>query len=254
MSVPHDNVVWQSADGTWNRGFYLADRWYPDDGGEPEVEFRHDEFEWVSTGHRTEQAAADSWRGANPGSRDTVPQPTTGEERAYWGDEVERLDDLAAKLWADPSRRYMCHGTPKRRVPRFLARDIAKATADAAYYRLSGYANRPTDVSAETAELRARSRELTADERAAVAEELAKGVDRIEKSRQPGEPLWRADSRRSDTVKEAEALRESLRALTVEVTASTAPPAAGSSRAKTTPKSTAGSFAPKRHSAPDMTL
>lgn len=30
MSVNRENVIWQSADGTWNRGFYAYDTWGED--------------------------------------------------------------------------------------------------------------------------------------------------------------------------------------------------------------------------------
>ena len=255
MSVSRDNVVWQSADGTWSRGFYAEDRWYPDDDGEPEVEFRHDEFDWVSTGHPTEDAAADSWHGANPGGRDTVPFPKTDEERAHWSDEVERLDDLAAQLWASPYRAYSCHGAPKSRVPRYLAREIAKATSDAAYDRIEGYANQPTDVSTLASELRARLPELSAAERAAVSEELAKGVERIDKQLEP-KPTYSRRPRPAGAAEDAVSLRESLRTLDREVTtpAPKTRPEPATARAKTTSKSTAGSFAPKTHSAPDVSL
>lgn len=253
MSTGHENVVWQSADGTWSRGFYLANRYYPDDDSEPEIEYDQGEFEWVSTGHPNEDAAIQAWRGANPGHSTSIPHPATDEARAYWGDEHERLDDLAAKLWADPGMRYMCHGTPKRRSPRFLARDIATATADAAFYRLRGYANRPTDVTAETAALRSRIPELSTAERDAVSAELAKAVERVEDElRKPSS--WRGSPSPADAVKESEALRDSLRNLGAQVAAAATQTTAAPARAKTTAKSTAGSFAPKQHTAPDVML
>ena len=65
MSFNRDNVVWQSEDGTWSRGFFGADVY----GDDPEwdVEYDYQRFEWASTGHRTERSAEDSWHGANPG-------------------------------------------------------------------------------------------------------------------------------------------------------------------------------------------
>lgn len=255
MSTGHENVVWQSSDGTWSRGFYLAQRYYGDDDSDPEVEYDQNEFEWVSTGHPTEQAAHASWRGANPGHSTSLAQPTTPEQRAHWGDEHEHLDDLAAKLWADPNMRYMCHGTPKRRSPRFLAHDIATATADAAHYRLGGYANLPVDVSAETAELRSRLRELTGDQRTAVSAELRTGAERIEKAIRSG-TSWRGTRPSPDALQQAEEMRDALLSLTADVAGADVGqrPEVGPARAKTTPNSTAGSFAPKRQSAPDVTL
>lgn len=70
MSCNRENVIWQSADGRWNRGMYDFHIW----GDDPEwdVEYDMGRFHWVSTGHETEQAAADSWDGANPGGATVV--------------------------------------------------------------------------------------------------------------------------------------------------------------------------------------
>lgn len=75
MSFNRKNVVWQSKDGTWNRAFY--EFWEvdtDDDGFDPEwdVEYGED-FNWVSTGHPTLEAAEESWNGANPGDWDEYP-------------------------------------------------------------------------------------------------------------------------------------------------------------------------------------
>lgn len=76
MSFNRDNVEWQSADGTWNLGFFEV-VWEGDeaDGEDPEwdVEYDMTAFEWVTTGHRSQQAARNAWRGANPGGSIEVP-------------------------------------------------------------------------------------------------------------------------------------------------------------------------------------
>lgn len=70
VSFSRENVTWQSKDGRWNLGFFET-TWVgsESDGYDPEwdVEYDFSKFEWVSTGHATEQAAHDSWDGANPG-------------------------------------------------------------------------------------------------------------------------------------------------------------------------------------------
>lgn len=69
MSCNRENVTWQSADGTWSVGFYefySVDTHKEDWDYEWDVEYGSD-FHWVSTGHRTEDQARDSWSGANPG-------------------------------------------------------------------------------------------------------------------------------------------------------------------------------------------
>lgn len=70
MSFHRENVIWESADGTWSRGFFRV-RWTGDDP-EWDVEYDYGSFEWVSTGHASERAAHDSWRGSNPGGYDLV--------------------------------------------------------------------------------------------------------------------------------------------------------------------------------------
>lgn len=82
MSVHRENVTWKSRDGTWNRGFYdyySVNRDSEDWDYEWDVEYNYDTFNWVSTGHATEEAANDAWRGANPGSGEVhyIPSPET---------------------------------------------------------------------------------------------------------------------------------------------------------------------------------
>lgn len=70
MSFNRENVIWQSADGTWNRGFYTVHDtgdWGDDYDPEWDVEYDTSSFEWVATGLATEQGAIDVWDGANPG-------------------------------------------------------------------------------------------------------------------------------------------------------------------------------------------
>ena len=74
MSVNRENVIWQSADGSWSRAFYEFWPVGEDDEDwdyEWDVEYGSD-FNWVSSGWATEEAAHDSWTGANPGGSETV--------------------------------------------------------------------------------------------------------------------------------------------------------------------------------------
>lgn len=93
MSFNRENITWQSEDGTWNRGFYSCfDNYSSDDEDyDPEwdVDYDYDSFEWVSTGHATEQGAWNSWNGANPGGGDMRPW------NAQDAEENARLDDMA---------------------------------------------------------------------------------------------------------------------------------------------------------------
>lgn len=95
MSFNRENVIWQSRDGSWNRGFYTVhssagggdDEYYDP---EWDVEYDYGSFEWVSTGHLTQEKAWDSWDGANPGGAD-MRVPGDGND----AEDVELLDDLA---------------------------------------------------------------------------------------------------------------------------------------------------------------
>lgn len=71
MSVSRENVIWQSEDGTWNRGFYS----YEVIGEDHEWDVIYDDwrFHWVRTGMKTLREAEDCWRGANPGGYDLYP-------------------------------------------------------------------------------------------------------------------------------------------------------------------------------------
>ena len=86
MSWNRDNVIWQSADGSWNRGFYKV-VWTGDDP-EWDVEYDYDQFEWVSTGHASEEDADDSWNGSNPGMSTIVEYD--GNE-----DDCDKYDKMA---------------------------------------------------------------------------------------------------------------------------------------------------------------
>lgn len=83
MSLNRENVIWQSADGTWNRGFFVVHVHGPDH--EWDVDYDMGAFEWVTTGHPTEEAARAAWDGANPGSSDIVAhdEQTAGECATY---------------------------------------------------------------------------------------------------------------------------------------------------------------------------
>jgi hypothetical protein len=98
MSFHRENVVWQSENETWNRGFYevMPVAHTVDDDYDPEwdAEYDMDRFEWVRTGLKTVDAAQTCWEGANPGGNDVVPY--TPENVA----EVNRLDRIAAEYAA----------------------------------------------------------------------------------------------------------------------------------------------------------
>lgn len=92
MSFNRENIVWESADGTWSRGFYEV-VWQGEGDPEWDVEYGNN-FSCVTTGHPTEDAACAAWQGANPG----------GYQGAA-ADEAAALDALAAACKASARKR-----------------------------------------------------------------------------------------------------------------------------------------------------
>lgn len=85
MSVNRENVTWVSRDWTWNLGFFecidIGDYDDPDDYDyEWDVEYDTSRFEWVSTGHASEEAADQSWDGANPGGTTVYSEPSAATD------------------------------------------------------------------------------------------------------------------------------------------------------------------------------
>lgn len=99
MSKNRENVIWQSANGTWSRGFFecysVGDTSDPDYDDEWDVDYDMGVFTWVSTGHATEQAARASWQGANPGGYNLLSHTTDTVK------EAAEYDTMAATLKAE---------------------------------------------------------------------------------------------------------------------------------------------------------
>lgn len=97
MSCNRENVLWQSKDGTWNRAFYSFHDVEPED---PEDEWDYewdveygDDFDWLSLGHASKDAAINAWDGSNPGGWDEC-------EYAAHPAECDRYDAKAAEATA----------------------------------------------------------------------------------------------------------------------------------------------------------
>ena len=153
MSLYRENVIWQSADGTWSRGFYTTyltgDPGREDYDHEWAVDYDYDEYWWASTGHPNSEAAERSWRGANPGTQEKVPY--TPENIAL----VEKYDDLAAILCENSSHSY--HGPVRRRSLKALQNEIERLTNERK--RVERYGSRvPPMVIDQIAALRERVR------------------------------------------------------------------------------------------------
>lgn len=158
MSRWHENVVWQSKDGTWSRGFNEVSSRPDDPDDEWGVEFDDSTFEWVSTGHATAEAAYASWDGVNPGGSSEIRHSQEPKETL-------RLDVMAAELEERENARARTRwGYRNYNGPSLANRpDILRARLDKLdvelrnldrsrlYYRLSGYANDVSRQATETA-------------------------------------------------------------------------------------------------------
>lgn len=95
MSYHWENVIWQSKDGSWNRGFYKRISMAPMGGhydeeydSEWDDDFDFGTFDYAKTGFPSETAAANWQPGANPGGFEVVPYRGNSKE-------CKALDQLA---------------------------------------------------------------------------------------------------------------------------------------------------------------
>lgn len=277
MSYHHENIVWQSADGSWSRGFYERIPGFRSSGdddydSEWDDEFDYGVFEWVSAGHSTANEAAAAWDGSNPG----------GYSECAYGDEtaerIDRLDDMAAVLCEAEARRKVdrwgwsrYNGTPKRRKTVFVQAQRDSIIEAWVSTRARGYDNLfdpGRDLPRLDADLVGRYQQASIAERAAYDERdtahRAKLRDLLAKARQDYVDSNRGSFRysydrdrgqkRSDCFAEVEKYLDKLDAAAARRLSTAKPKAApaGSTRAKTTAKSTAGSFAPHHRSEADV--
>lgn len=160
MSVYRENVIWQSPNGTWNRGFHPISHhecgMSDDCENAPEhdwcAEFDHDSFEWVSGGHATEEQAAESWTGSNPGGHTGCSyDPNDKASR----DQVAHYEDMAAVLCEEQAAAgrarggwgyYAAYNGPaRRRTLAAIARQRNSLEREAYRHKLGGYANLPDE-------------------------------------------------------------------------------------------------------------
>lgn len=254
MSTNRENVIWQSADGTWNRGFYdfyeTGDWSDPDYDHEWDVEYTQD-FSWVSTGHPSMEAAERSWRGSNPGGWSEYPyDPARPDANEIFDDKAAQCYDAATR---DPAYRQglHCHpyyeGPGKGRKTKFLMADLVQAKLEAARYKLDGYANSPSPrmplwqarVDAIVAKGNPASIELVNRVNADYADGLQKMLDErrrrdAERTRwSAGRPDWEALRRKEAAQAEVEAeIERARKPLTVpQVTKPANPPTPAASGA-----------------------
>lgn len=96
MSYHWENTIWQSKDGSWNRGFFKrismagsSNSWEDEDyDSEWDDDFDFSSFDYLQTGFRSLEAARRWEPGANPGGWDEIPYAGNSKE-------CKRLDQLA---------------------------------------------------------------------------------------------------------------------------------------------------------------
>lgn len=93
MSCNRENVTWQSADGSWNIGFfdfYSVNQHSEDFDYEWDVEYDHSKFWFLSQGNRTPDAAYEAFTRCNSNPGGTTEVCWRGNE-----DECRRYDRMA---------------------------------------------------------------------------------------------------------------------------------------------------------------
>ncbi len=266
MSKNRENVIWQSADGTWSRGFYedYPTKSYDDEDYDDEwdVEYNYDSFSWVSVGHLTEQGAVASWDGTNPGSSVVY---AFGE--SDWPNEppvAEKFDEMAV---ACAAAGHYARGVSAAKVQHYKDRAVisrfyfTQRSYDPKTKKLSTFfANDDAKEVKTVSALLARRPELADYARECRQKVEENGEKRLEHAREQArkETRWGGRSARvPDARAELEAVAELLDRVKIpaKTSAKAAPPSSGqSARRKTTAASTAGSFAPKLGSDPEVSL
>lgn len=286
MSHHHENVIWQSADGTWSRGFFQRERSFgshnEDDDPEWDDDYDYDTFEWVSAGHRTASEAAAAWHGSNPGGHNEYSYRPGDPDSVG---RIDRFDDMAAVLYeAEAARGFdlwgwnRYNGTPKHRKTAAVQATRDSVIEGWVSSRARGYDNSfdpfeqlpklNTDLAARystaTPEERAAFDERDTAHRTKLRDLLAKArADWVEDNRRNSRYSFSSydhgqAQKRSDCFAEVEKFIDKLdasaagRAATAKPTAVPAPTTI--TRAKTTDKSTAGSFAPRQLAEADTSI
>lgn len=244
MSHPRENVIWQSADGTWGRGFYEE---YDDSGL----------FDWVSVGHLTRDEAGAAWDGANPGG---VLVYNFGD--SDWPGEppvAEKFDEMAVVCAASG---YYAHGVPPEKVQDYRDR----AAISRFYFTNRSYDQKTKKLSqvfAQSDDEEVRKISALLNRRPELAEYARECKQKVIEHQKKRIDDARSRGRSStdltyamDAIQRAAAEMELLDRVKIP-----AIPArmqvqsqSGTGRGKTTAASTAGSFAPKVGSVPEVSL
>lgn len=259
MSTNRENVIWQSADGTWSRGFYdyYDTKSYDDEDYDYEwdVEYNYDTFTWVSAGHSTMEQARAAWKGANPGGANVIEYPGTGMNGEVL---APQFDEMAVACAA--SGGYAPGVDPKK------VRDYEDRAALSRFYFTQRSFDKnwtPSDFFAadDTRELKSvqdlltRRPELAEYARECRQKLVDSGEKRVEEARSRQRYSYGPGSSQVGyEMARAEAILKFVDRLKVPSERTAVSSDGGAQRRKTTAASTAGSFAPKVGSAPAVTL
>lgn len=263
MSKNRENVIWQSADGTWGRGFfetYATKDWSDDDyDDEWDVDYHYDTFSWVSVGHPTEQSALASWDGANPGGC-TSYEYGQGE----WPEDppvASKFDEMAVACAASGwyargvSPTAVADYKDRAAISRFY---FTQRSYDPKTKKMSDYfASSDAEERKAITALLTRRPELAAYARECRQKVMEVGEQRIEEAREQNrrDARWGGRSTRvTDAMARAEAELEFIDKVKIPAAPKKAAVSASPDRRKTTAASTAGSFAPKTGAAPEVRL
>jgi hypothetical protein len=264
MSFNRENVVFQSADGTWSRCFYAvfdSPRHDDDDDFDPEwdVDYDFGEFRWASVGHRTSDDAYASWEGANPGGSHHHEYDLSDPVGMA---DIEQFEDMVAEL-CERERSPGGHNTGNFKGPdrlrsiKAMSKELARLELDHWRYRLRGLDNEPSPkIEPLRTKLVSRLRTASPADRAiydATRVDLATQLGEVMASavKEDQEGSWRItrgllEQRIPGRIEEAKVRLTELASEAKPPAAArpAAPSRSGSRRGKTTPGSTPGSFAP----------
>lgn len=171
MSLNRENVIWQSSDGTWNRGFYAWESVAPEPGEDPDpewdVEYDTSRFNWLRTGMSSKQEAYRCWNGVNPGSSDVYHYDPDDPRRLS-----DRLDAVAARSQQTLNR--SAWAGPRKEVASWVEREELVEELGRSRYRATSLANQAKNMTLyRSGDLRSRQQ---AQDRAREAAAEADGV------------------------------------------------------------------------------
>lgn len=140
MSYHWENVIWQSKDGSWNRGYFhrisnadSPSSWNDEDYGydsEWDDEFDFSSFDYLSTGMRSEETAWNFTPHGNPGTYTLLPYAGNSKECKHY--------DLMAHWHRNPAEKAKAQRKEHLRKVREHFKDIVAEWNPQAMKELAG--------------------------------------------------------------------------------------------------------------------